>query len=466
MDQLQHIAAVIALTMGAAWASGINLYAAILVLGLLGNSGSLTLPPDLQVLASPLVLFAAGTMYLVEFIADKIPGVDSGWDALHTFIRIPAGAVLAAGAVGEMDPAVVLAAALVGGGLAAGSHALKSGSRVLINTSPEPFSNWAVSLAEDVAVVAGLWAALYHPWLFLVLLALFLVLLAWLLPKLWRGIRGLFQWGRKLFGGAGEPLPNVAGEASGDRRRSAAQVQGESERSRTGAARRQPPPQSGPTPGNPGADPDRRGKRLESADSSACPEVEYFEIVDDEDRVIGRAPRSDCHGNPALVHRVAHVLVFNRDGALLLQKRSRHKDIQPGRWDTSVGGHLAPGEDYRQAALREMTEELGVTGVPLTFLYHSRIRNEIEAENVGTFLARHDGPFSFPPEEIDEIRFWTAEEIEAALGTGTFTPNFEEEWRQYQAWTRRNPGTDNDRLGLCAGDTFPNLKKELEREVE
>ncbi len=396
MDQLQHVAGIIALTMGAAWASGINLYAAILVLGLLGNSGSLALPPDLQILASPLVLFAAAVMYVVEFFADKIPGVDSGWDTLHTFIRIPAGAVLAAGAVGEMEPAVALAAALVGGGLAAGSHALKAGSRVLINTSPEPFTNWFVSLAEDVLVVAGLWTALHHPWVFLVFLTLFIILLVWLLPRLWRGIRRVFQMVTGLFRGAG--------------------VRGWTETGPGGAAEPAIPKNQNP-PTNSGIG-------------------EYFEIVDDQDRVIGRALRSACHGNPALVHRVAHVLVFNRDGALLLQKRSRNKDIQPGRWDTSVGGHLDPGEDYRQAAVREMAEELGVTGVPLTFLYHSRIRNDIESENVATFLTRHDGPFNFPQVEIEEIRFWSAAEIEEAVGTGVFTPNFEEEWRLYREWER------------------------------
>lgn len=193
MEQLDHIAAVLAVTLGAAWAAGINLYAAILTLGLLGAGGHLALPPDLQVLTHPLVIFAAGAMYLVEFFADKVPGVDTTWDTLHTFIRIPAGAALAAGAVGEMDPAVSLAAAIVGGALAAGTHAAKAGSRVMINTSPEPVTNWTVSLLEDIAVIAGLWAALTHPWVFLGLLLLFIVLLAWLLPKLWRGVKLVFS---------------------------------------------------------------------------------------------------------------------------------------------------------------------------------------------------------------------------------------------------------------------------------
>jgi hypothetical protein len=181
----------IALSMGAGWASGINLYAAVLMLGVLQTTGNVALPTELQIVADPLVMIAAGFMYCVEFFADKVPGVDSAWDALHSFIRIPAGAVLAAAAVGDVGPAAELAAGLVGGGLAATSHLTKAGSRVLINTSPEPFSNWAASLAEDVAVFAGIWAALHHPWLFLALLAGFVALTIWLLPKLWRGIRAL-----------------------------------------------------------------------------------------------------------------------------------------------------------------------------------------------------------------------------------------------------------------------------------
>ena len=207
MEQLDQIASIIALSMGVAWASGINLYAAILMLGLLGSSGHMTLPPDLQILMDPLVLFATGAMYLIEFAADKAPGVDNSWDALHTFIRIPAGAALAAGMVGELDPAVMLAAAIVGGGLAAGTHAAKAGSRVLINTSPEPFSNWAVSLAEDVLVVAGLWTALQHPWLFVCLLSLFVLLLVWLLPKIWRGVKWVLLKLKGLFGGSQQGPP-------------------------------------------------------------------------------------------------------------------------------------------------------------------------------------------------------------------------------------------------------------------
>ena len=195
----------IALTMGVAWASGINLYAAIFMLGYLGSTGHIVLPPDLEILTDPLVMFAAGFMYCVEFFADKTPGVDSAWDTVHTFIRIPAGAVLAMGAVGETTPAVGLAAFLVGGALAAGSHATKAGSRILINTSPEPVTNWAASISEDIAVIAGLWAALYHPWLFLIALVIFIVLMIWLLPKLWQGIKRVFNYIRELFRGRYRP---------------------------------------------------------------------------------------------------------------------------------------------------------------------------------------------------------------------------------------------------------------------
>lgn len=187
--------------MGVAWASGINLYAAILMLGWMGSTGNIELPAELQILTNPMVMVAAGFMYVVEFFADKIPGVDTGWDAIQTFIRIPAGAILAAGAVGDVGAGAQLAAGIAGGALATGSHMTKAGSRVLINTSPEPVTNWFASIGEDVAVIAGLWTALYHPAVFLVLLALFILLMIWLLPKIWRGIKKVFAWlGRKLGG--------------------------------------------------------------------------------------------------------------------------------------------------------------------------------------------------------------------------------------------------------------------------
>jgi hypothetical protein len=194
----------IALAMGIGWASGINLYAAICMLGILGSSGNLALPPDLLILQDPLVIAAAGFMYVVEFVVDKVPGVDTGWDVLHTFIRIPAGAVLAAAAVGDLAPGAELAAAIAGGTLAAGAHATKAGTRALINASPEPFTNWTASISEDLAVFGGLWAALYNPWLFLVLLALFFALALWLLPKIWRGLKRVAAFLRRKLG-SGEP---------------------------------------------------------------------------------------------------------------------------------------------------------------------------------------------------------------------------------------------------------------------
>jgi Domain of unknown function (DUF4126) len=194
----------IALTLGVGWASGINLYAAILMLGYMGSTGNITLPPELQILSDPMVMVAAGLMYCVEFFADKIPGVDSGWDTLSTFIRIPAGAILAAGAIGDVTPAAHLAAAIAGGTLATGSHVTKTGTRLLINTSPEPFTNWLASVGEDVAVIAGLWTALHYPVLFIILLVLFILLMIWLLPKLWRAIRRVGGWiGRLLTGRSG-----------------------------------------------------------------------------------------------------------------------------------------------------------------------------------------------------------------------------------------------------------------------
>jgi len=200
MNEYQEIISILALTMGVSWASGINLYAALLMLGVSGASGNMQLPEELQVLQNPMVIGAAGFMYMVEFVADKTPGVDTAWDSLHTFIRIPAGAMLAASAVGDVTPAWEAAAGILGGSIAAGSHATKAGSRLLINTSPEPFSNWTVSILEDIAVVAGLWTALNYPVVFLGLLLLFVVLIIWLLPKLWRGIKGLGRSIGRLLG--------------------------------------------------------------------------------------------------------------------------------------------------------------------------------------------------------------------------------------------------------------------------
>lgn len=211
MDQYSEIIGIISLTMGAAWASGINLYAALLVLGIGGATGNIMLPTDLHVLQDPLVIGAAGIMYFVEFFADKTPGVDTGWDGIHTFIRIPAGALLAASAVGDVTPAVHIAAGVLGGGMSAAAHATKAGSRLMINTSPEPFSNWAASITEDIVVLGGLWTALNHPVIFLCFLAGFIVFMVWFLPKIWRGVRLLFRKIGELFGikNAKEDAPRV-----------------------------------------------------------------------------------------------------------------------------------------------------------------------------------------------------------------------------------------------------------------
>jgi len=202
MEDYQNMINTISLTLGASWASGINLYAAILMLGLGSAFGGVELPAGLDILANPLVLGAAGIMYAVEFVADKIPGVDTGWDTIHTFIRIPAGALMAAGVAGEAGMAMEIAALILGGGMATAAHATKAGSRVIINTSPEPVTNWTASVTEDVAVFGGLWAALNYPLVFLGLLLLFILLAAWLLPKIWRGIKKVFRF---LFGGGSKP---------------------------------------------------------------------------------------------------------------------------------------------------------------------------------------------------------------------------------------------------------------------
>ena len=188
MDIVQSLS----LAGGLAWASGIRLYAVLFSAGLLGNLGYLALPATLQPLENPWVIGIAGTLFAVEFLADKIPIVDSIWDGIQTFIRIPAGAVLAALAMGEHPPELMLVAGLLGGSIAAGTHLAKAGGRALINTSPEPFSNVAASLGEEAMVAGGLYAAIYHPVVFLIILGGFVILLIWLLPKLIRGIRMLF----------------------------------------------------------------------------------------------------------------------------------------------------------------------------------------------------------------------------------------------------------------------------------
>lgn len=175
-----------------AWASGIRLYAVLFSIGAAHRLGWVALPQDMHLLAHDWVMIATGMLLLLEFFADKIPAVDSLWDALHTFVRIPAGALLAAGLIAPQDgPAWALVAGLLGGTITAGTHLTKAGGRAVINTSPEPFSNWGASFLEDGLVISGLWLAWAHPMVFALLLLIFLLLIAWILPKLWRGITRL-----------------------------------------------------------------------------------------------------------------------------------------------------------------------------------------------------------------------------------------------------------------------------------
>lgn len=197
MENLQSMA----LAAGLAWASGIRMYAAIFVVGMLGRFGYVHLPDHLLLLEHTGVLAAAGFMLVAEFLADKVPGFDSIWDAIHTFIRIPIGALLAWGAMGDATPDVQSVAAILGGAITGGTHLAKAGTRAAINTSPEPFSNWTASFSEDGILLGGLWLVFHHPAVFLILLALFLALVIWLVPKMFRFLR--WVW-RKLRGA--EPM--------------------------------------------------------------------------------------------------------------------------------------------------------------------------------------------------------------------------------------------------------------------
>lgn len=158
---------------------------------------------------------------------------------------------------------------------------------------------------------------------------------------------------------------------------------------------------------------------------------EMLDIVDKDGNTIRTAPRSEIHGNPALLHKVVHVLVFDDHERVLLQKRAMTKDVAPGKWDTSVGGHVSPGEDLQLAAAREMEEELGVLPEKMTYLYSYIHSNPYESELVYTYMCRHSGPFSFNQEEIDEVRFWDIKEIREAMGKGILSDNFESEIKKY-----------------------------------
>ncbi|MFE8647038.1 DUF4126 domain-containing protein [Sphingomonas sp. NCPPB 2930] len=195
----------LALAAALGWASGVRLYLVVLLTGIAGYLDWVPLPGGLQLLAHPAVLAASGFMVFVEFFADKIPGLDSLWDVVHTAIRIPAGAALAAGVFGADHGAMAVVAALVGGGFAATAHAAKATTRAAINTSPEPFSNVGASLVEDTAVPAGLWLAVAHPLVFLVLLVAVLALSVWLVRKSWRFLRALFGRVARIFSGRPDP---------------------------------------------------------------------------------------------------------------------------------------------------------------------------------------------------------------------------------------------------------------------
>ena len=203
--QALDTAQLIAMAGALGWASGIRLYLVLLLTGLAGFMGWVALPQGLHLLANPVVLGASGFMVFIEFFADKIPGLDSLWDVVHTVIRIPAGAALAAGVFGADSSAMGLAAALVGGTLAATSHAAKATSRAAINTSPEPFTNIGTSLVEDGMVAAGLWLAVAHPLVFIPLLLVVLVLSVWLIRTCWRFLAQLFARVARIFSGKSDP---------------------------------------------------------------------------------------------------------------------------------------------------------------------------------------------------------------------------------------------------------------------
>lgn len=188
MNSLLNHLPEIALAAALAWGSGLRLYAVLFLTGMAGYVGWLDLPSHLAILAHPMVLGASGFMTLVEFGADKLPWLDSAWDAVHTFIRVPAGAALAAAVFGVNDAAIGVTAAILGGTIAAGTHLAKAGARATINTSPEPFSNWFASFSEDLMVPAGLMLAVLHPLTFLTLLAVFAIIAFFLLRAIARGL--------------------------------------------------------------------------------------------------------------------------------------------------------------------------------------------------------------------------------------------------------------------------------------
>lgn len=201
----------ISLALGTAWTSGINLYATVSVLGLLQRIGGIKLPGGLDVLDNWWIIGVAGGLYIVEFFADKIPYVDSVWDVVHTFIRVPAGAIVAYAAVSDMDPAIVIPATLIGGGFAFASHGTKAAARLGANLSPEPVSNWALSIIEDIIAFAGVFLAVFAPLVIGIVLVIFVIFFLWFFPKVLRAVRRLFSGIAALF--RGEGLKEIARKA-------------------------------------------------------------------------------------------------------------------------------------------------------------------------------------------------------------------------------------------------------------
>jgi uncharacterized membrane protein len=194
---------ILSLALGSAWTSGINLYATVSVLGLLQRFGATQLPGGLEVLDNWWIIGIAGFLYLVEFVADKVPYVDSVWDVVHTFIRVPAGAILAYAAANNLDPTVAVVAGLLGGGLAFSSHGTKAAVRATANLSPEPVSNWALSFIEDGIAIIGSILSVFAPVIIAVVLVVFLIIFFWLMPKFLRAIRRMLNATRSLFSGRG-----------------------------------------------------------------------------------------------------------------------------------------------------------------------------------------------------------------------------------------------------------------------
>jgi hypothetical protein len=190
----------ISLALGSAWTSGINLYATVTILALLQKFGFAKLPGGLDALDNWWIIGIAGFLYAIEFFADKIPYLDSVWDVIHTFIRVPAGAIVAYAATNHLDPSVTIVATLLGGSLALTSHGTKAAMRGIVNISPEPVSNWVLSITEDIVACGGTLLAVFAPVVILVILVVFIACFIWLFPKVFRAIRRLFRSAFAVFG--------------------------------------------------------------------------------------------------------------------------------------------------------------------------------------------------------------------------------------------------------------------------